>query len=396
MNTLQRFSSLPHVKGTLTAFGILLLSGCSLLSEKTTDPAYDPFVPADFSHFENWNTEQAVGMKSALLESCKVYSLRSGQINDNSHFGTYEQWHPICEVLPTIEDEALPEFFEHELQVYQVSPQDDGLITGYFTPLLHGSRTRSDRYSVPLLQVPQDLIRFNPADFDLVNTDEDRPHRMLSAKVKNGWMVPYDDRARINFRIEQGDYDDDVLFWVDNRIDRFFLQIQGSGTVRLDTGEDVQVRISGRNGKVYFAVGRYLKQNGLLEEVSMQSIRQWLDENPDRVDEVLHTNPDFIFFSELGKPGPIGAQGTRLIPEHSAAVDDSVIPLGTPLWLSTILTENNKPFARAMVAQDVGSAIQGNVRADIFFGAGKEAAIKAGYQNAGGKLFIMVPRPSGS
>ncbi|MCG8533088.1 MAG: MltA domain-containing protein, partial [Desulfovibrionales bacterium] len=162
----------------------------------------------------------------------------------------------------------------------------------------------------------------------------------------------------------------------------------------LDSGEDVQVRISGRNGHDYFAIGRYLKRNGLLDKVSMQSIRQWLKDNPERVDEVLYTNPDFIFFSALNKPGPLGAQGTRLIAEHSAAVDDDVIPLGTPLWLSTTLTVEDKPWSRAMVAQDVGSAIQGEARADIFFGAGKAAARKAGYQNASGKLYVFLPKLS--
>ncbi|CAM3612185.1 murein transglycosylase A [Parendozoicomonas haliclonae] len=368
----------------------VLLSGCSLF--QTKDKPQDLYVPASFQNFNGWNEQQAAGLSTALQESCKVYTKRSGEVNDNTLFGTYEQWHPLCKALPQIEATALPAFFENNFVVYQINPTDEGLFTGYFTPLLHGSREKSERYSTPLLKVPSDLIRFNPKDFELERIDEDRPNRMLAAKVRNGWMVPYDDREGINDRAAKGDYDNDVLYWVDDRVDRFFLQIQGSGTVQLDTGEDVQVRISGRNGYEYFAIGRYLKRNGLLEKVSMQSIRQWLDDNPDRLDEVLHTNRDFIFFSELGKPGPIGAQGTRLIPEHSAAVDDSVIPLGTPLWLSTTLTADNSTFARAMVAQDVGSAIRGNVRADIFFGAGDAAAEKAGYQNAGGQLFIMVPK----
>ncbi|WP_281647016.1 murein transglycosylase A [Parendozoicomonas sp. Alg238-R29] len=368
----------------------IFISGCNWLPKEPEDI----FQPASFQQLDGWNQLQATGLKAALLESCTVYSQREGNVADDPRFGTYAQWHSICETLPVLEDNVLPGFFESEFVVYQISPWEKGLFTGYFTPLLHGSRTRSERYSTPLLHVPSDLIRFNPNDFGLVKIDQDRPNRMLAAKVRDGWMVPYDDREGINQRAEQGDYDDDVLFWVDDRVDRFFLQIQGSGTVHLDTGEDVQVRISGRNGQEYFAIGRYLKRNGLLEKVSMQSIRQWLDENPERLDEVLYTNPDFIFFSELGKPGPIGAQGTRLLPEHSAAVDDSVIPLGTPIWLSTTLTYDETPFARAMVAQDVGSAIQGNARADIFFGAGDSAALKAGFQNAGGKLFVLLPKQS--
>ncbi|MTI14411.1 murein transglycosylase A [Sansalvadorimonas verongulae] len=367
-----------------------VLSGCSW--QQIQDETEDTFQQSTFSELEGWNQEQAVGMRTALLESCKVYSRRSGDVSDDPRFGTYAQWHTICKTLPTLNDDALTSYFEDNFAVYQVAPWDKGLFTGYFTPLLHGSRTKSERYSVPLLKVPSDLVRFNPADFGLEKIDGDRPKRMLSAKVRNGWMVPYDNRENINKRATRGDYDDDVLFWVDDRVDRFFLQIQGSGEVRLDTGEDVQVRIAGRNGYEYFAIGRYMKRHGLLKKVSMQTIYQWLEEHPERLDEVLHTNPDFIFFSTLGKPGPIGAQGTRLIPDHSAAVDDSVIPLGTPLFLSTTLTLNETPFSRAMVAQDVGSAIRGHVRADIFFGAGQDAAFKAGAQNAGGKLFVLLPK----
>ena len=375
---------------TTVACMCFVLSGCSWL--QLGKAPKDTFQPSSFAALKGWNQEQAAGMRMALTESCKVYTKRQGAISDNSRFGTYEQWHTVCDTLPTLDDNALTHFFEQNFTVYQIAPWEKGLFTGYFTPLLHGSRAKSERYSVPLLKVPSDLIRFNPKDFGLEKIDSDRPNRMLAAKVRNGWMVPYDDRESINKRAAKGDYDNDVLFWVDDRADRFFLQIQGSGTVRLDTGEEIQVRISGRNGHVYFAIGRYLIQNGLMEKVSMQSIYQWLEDHPERLDEVLHTNPDFIFFSELGKPGPIGAQGTRLIPEHSAAVDDNVIPLGTPLWLSTTLTHDEKPFARAMVAQDVGSAIQGSVRADIFFGAGQDAALKAGAQNAGGKLFVLLPK----
>ena len=182
---------------------------------------------------------------------------------------------------------------------------------------------------------------------------------------------------------------------MDDTVDRFFLQIQGSGYVQLDTGERVYVRISGRNGHPYFAIGRYLKQEGLLETISMQSVRQWLKDNPDRLEEVLYQNRDFIFFSERAEGGPIGAQEVVLTPNRSAAVDSSIIPLGTPLWLETTLTLDNSRWAHAMTAQDIGSAIKGKVRADIFFGTGQEAAEKAGHQNAGGKLYILVPRTKG-
>ncbi len=391
-------SGLPRLKTLLSLMTLpLLMHGCGVSQQQQQEPPPPQFVAASFTDFQGWNSSQAEGLRQALLKSCSVYTKRKGAVDkNNALFGTYEQWQPICAQLPNIAPQNLVSFFEKQFAVYQVSPDQTGLFTGYFTPLLHGSRSPSTRYSTPLLKVPSDLLEFNPADFGLKNIDDNRPARSLAAKISNNRLVPYDNRAAINQRIKNGDYKDDTLLWVDSRIDRFFLQIQGSGTVKLNTGEDVQVRFAGRNGHQYYAIGRYLKNKGLLQEVSMQSIRKWLEENPDRLDEVLHTNPDFIFFSELNRPGPLGAQGTQLIAEHSAAIDTRYIPLGTPLWLSTTLTQNNTPFNQAVVAQDVGSAIRGQVRADIFFGAGDEAADKAGYQNAGGKMYVMVPQAAQS
>ena len=372
----------------------LILQGCSTAPEpEQPKQPKTKFVPVNFSKLHGWNTEQAVGLRQALIESCKVYSKRSGPISKNyTLYGTYEQWQPICAVLPKLALNELMPFFQNRFSAYQINPEESGLFTGYFTPLLHGSRTPSNRYNVPLLKRPGDLVQFNPADFGLENSDPKRTFTTLSGKIINNQLVPYDSRATINARAKRGEYNNDVLFWLDDRVDRFFLEIQGSGTIRLNTGEDVQVGYDSRNGHKYYAIGRYLKRNGLLEQVSMDSIREWLANNPDRLDEVLHTNPNFIFFSKLDKPGPLGAQGTRLIPGHSVAVDTRYIPLGTPLWVDTIRTRDNTPFQHGMVAQDIGSAIRGAVRADIFFGAGDRAGELAGYQNAQGALYVMVPR----
>lgn len=359
---------------------VILAAGCSGLPWQRT------FQHASFSRLPDWNTAEAEGLKTSLLKSCEVYKKRSGAINNNALFGTYEQWHPLCDQLATTTGDQLKHFFQNHFDVYRVAPWEKGLFTGYYSPLLHGSRQPSARYSVPLIDKPADLVMFNPKDFGL-NDDT-----VLKGKMNKGWLVPYDDREGINRRFARGDYKDDVVLWVDNVVDRFFLQIQGSGFVQLDTGEQIYVRISGRNGHPYYAIGRYLKREGFLKTVSMQSIRQWLADNPDRLEEVLYQNKDFIFFSERPEGGPIGAQGVVLTPDRSAAVDSDIIPLGTPLWLETTLNADNSHWAKAMTAQDVGSAIVGKVRADIFFGAGDGAAIKAGQQNAGGKLYVFVPK----
>ncbi len=367
--------------GVLILSLTLLATGCSWMPWQRT------FQPATFSDLPGWNSEEANGLKTSLMHSCAVYQKRSGPVSDNALFGTYEQWQPLCDQLAETNGSALTTFFQDNFDVYRVAPWEDGLFTGYYSPLLYGSRQQSERYHVPLIDKPADLVMFNPKDFGM---EEDA---VLKGKLNRGWLIPYDDREGINRRFAKGHYRDDVVLWVDDTVDRFFLQIQGSGFVQLDTGEQVYVRISGRNGHPYFAIGRYLKREGLLETVTMQSIRQWLKDNPDRLEEVLYQNQDFIFFSERSEGGPIGAQGVILTPDRSAAVDRSIIPLGTPLWLETTLTsDDDSHWAHAMTAQDVGSAIKGKVRADIFFGAGEEAAKKAGHQNAGGKLFVFVPR----
>ena len=372
----------------------LILQGCSTAPEPEKPiPPTVQFVPVKFTDLQGWNTKQAVGLRQALLESCKVYSKRNGPISKQyTLYGTYEQWKPLCAALPKLAANELVPFFQNRFSTYQINPEQSGLFTGYFTPLVHGSRTPSARYNVPLLKRPGDLVQFNPADFGLKNADPNRSFTTLSGKVDNNRFVPYDSRANINARTRRGDYNNDVLFWLDDRVDRFFLEIQGSGTVRLDTGEDVQIGYDSRNGHNYYAIGRYLKKKGLLENVSMRSIREWLADNPNRMDEVLHTNPNFIFFTELKKPGPLGAQGTRLIPGHSVAIDTRYIPLGTPLWIDTIRTKDNTPFQQAVVAQDIGSAIRGTVRADIFFGAGDSAGDIAGHQKAPGAIYVMVPK----
>lgn len=357
----------------------LLVTGCSGVSQRT-------FQPSSFAALSGWSNTKAEGLKTSLMHSCDVYKKRTGPVSDKVLFGTYEQWHPLCDQLESIGSDQLAFFFQQNFDVYQVAPEEEALFTGYYSPLLNGSRTPSERYSIPLMDKPDDLVMFNPADFGM---EEDV---VLKGKMNKGWLIPYDDRENINRRFSNGDYRKEVTLWVDDIVDRFFLQIQGSGFVQFENGELVYVRISGRNGHPYFAIGRYLKREGLLDVVTMQSIRQWLAENPDRLEEVLYQNRDFIFFSEMPEGGPIGAQGVLLTPDHSAAVDSSVIPLGTPLWLETTLNTDDSHWAHAMTAQDVGSAIKGRARADIFFGAGEQAAEKAGHQNAGGKLYVLVPR----
>jgi membrane-bound lytic murein transglycosylase A len=204
--------------------------------------------------------------------------------------------------------------------------------------------------------------------------------------------------------IENGALDANALAiaWLESPIDAFFLHVQGSGRVRLETGEIVRLNFAAKTGHPYTSIGKVLVDRGELtmEEVSMQTIRAWMERQPDKGRALTHENKSYIFFRILRNIdaglGPLGAEGTNLTPGRSLAVDRSHHPLGTLLWLTTehptVDGQDVVPVARLMVAQDTGSAIKGRQRGDIFFGSGDEAGEIAGRMKAEGELIALVPK----
>ncbi|MEX2454364.1 MAG: MltA domain-containing protein, partial [Rhodospirillaceae bacterium] len=204
---------------------------------------------------------------------------------------------------------------------------------------------------------------------------------------------PYHDRGGIEAGALRGRSLE--LAWVDSAADAFFLHIQGSGRIRLPDGSILRVGYADANGHVYTAIGRDLIARGAIprEEMSMQAIRTWLAAHPDEGIELMRSNRSFVFFRELTGPGPVGAQGVPLTPGRSLAVDRNLLPLGVPVWLDTTLPDaNGTPFRRLMVAQDTGGAIRGAVRGDVFWGAGAEAADRAGKMKQTGRYWLLRPR----
>jgi membrane-bound lytic murein transglycosylase A len=286
-------------------------------------------------------------------------------------------------------------FFEDWFQPYWVTDAGaaDGLFTGYYEPLLFGSRDAGGRYTVPLYRAPADLVRV-----DLGRFDPELSGYSISGRIEGNQFVPYYSRAEI----EAGALDGRglELLWVDDAVDKFFLQIQGSGQVRLADGSLTRVGYAGQNGHPYRAIGRDLIELGALEraEVSLQSIRAWLEANPSSATTIMDRNRSYIFFEErrdLGPDdGPLGAQGVPLTAGRSLAVDLRHIPLGAPLWLETTVPwpEGPAPFRHLMIAQDTGGAIDGIVRGDVFFGAGARAEAAAGRMKSGGRYAILLPK----
>lgn len=268
-------------------------------------------------------------------------------------------------------------------------PQPTGLMTGYFEPELDGSRSRSATYRVPLYGVPPDLVAIDLAAV----VPELQGRHVRGRLVTSGGtlrVVPYWSRAEIDRGDGPGG---DALFWVDDELAAFLLQVQGSGRVRLEDGSRVRVGYADTNGQPYRSIGRWLVDQGELtrEQATLPAITAWAHAHPDRLHEMLDTNPSYVFFRELplGDPalGPSGALGVPLTADHSLAIDPRFIPLGAPIVTAAAASE-----ARFAFGQDTGGAIRGPVRFDLFRGTGPAAGAAAGDERDRVEAWLLLPK----
>lgn len=295
--------------------------------------------------------------------------------------GTAGDWREVCARAGG--DARI--FFEQNFTPFAVGT-GDGLFTGYFEPEIRGSRTRRGAFQTPVYGLPPDLVR---ADLGRFIPKLKGEH--ISGKVEGNALVPYASRAQIN---AVGLANARVLFYTDDAVAFFFLQIQGSGRVMFDDGTSARIGYAGENGRPYLAIGRTLIAEGALtkETVSLQTIRAWLMANPARAQAVMEGNESYIFFREtpLGDTalGSTGSMGVALTPLASLAVDQRIHALGAPLYVAA---QGPDPVRALVVAQDIGGAIRGAVRGDIFFGFGAEAEHRAGAMKATGQLYVLLP-----
>lgn len=286
----------------------------------------------------------------------------------------------------------IQQYFKQYFSVYKASNQDGtdtGMITGYYEPLLKGSRTKSAQYPNPLYAPPDDMITV-----ELDSVFPELKFKRVRGRLVGNKLVPYYNRAEIEK--ENSPLRGREFIYIDDMIDVFFLQIQGSGLVQLENGEQVHVGYADQNGHPYNSIGRLLVERGelTLAQASMQGIKNWARSNLAKLRDLLNSNPSYVFFRELpaGLPGPLGALGVPILGERSVAIDPKFIPLGAPIFLSTTEPNSTKPLKRMMMAQDTGGAIKGGVRADFFWGAGPEAGAKAGAMKQTGKIWVFLPR----
>lgn len=355
-----------------------------------TPPTVTPTPPSAGAHLRRGNWTELPGWRDddpaaawdALLASC-------GSLK------TQEAWRTVCTaalVAPRPDRERARRFFELNFIPYQLLQPNggsEGLATGYYEPLLRGSRKPTARYRYPIYGVPDDLISIDLPAFG-IESRESRSRARLDGKR----VVPYFERAQI----ESGaaPLRGREIAWVDDPVELFFLQIQGSGRLDLEGGGVLRVGFADHNGHPYRSIGRLLIDRGELpaERASMQGIKAWTQQNPDKLREVLDYNPRYIFFRELpaGLSGPLGALGVPLTAHRSIAVDPRFVPLGAPVFLATTWPLSNKPLRQLMLAQDTGSAIRGAVRADFFWGYGEDAAREAGRMKQALQMWVLLPQ----
>lgn len=343
-------------------------------------PPAKPLQEARWEDVKGWGADNLAEAHGALLESCGALAKQPA-------------WREACEAARALpaENAALRAFFETRFRPWRVVNPDEsteGLVTGYYEPLLRGSRERSKSFSHAIYGVPDDLLVV-----DLGELYPELKNFRLRGRLDGRRVVPYWPRAELTPQAPA--LAGKALLWVADPIELFFLQVQGSGRVELPDGRRVRVGYADQNGHPYQSIGRWLVEQGelKLEDASMQGIQAWARANPKRLHELLNVNPSFVFFRELpdNGGGPPGALGVPLTPGRSIAVDPRTVPLGAPVFLATTQPASGQPMQRLVLAQDTGGAIKGAVRADFFWGFGAEAGAQAGRMRQKGEMWVLLP-----
>jgi membrane-bound lytic murein transglycosylase A len=375
----------------------LVITGCETIQPPPIPPAPPPreapppkppaageagvLRQATWNDLPGWRTDDPAEAWEAFLMSCRALEKQ-------------DAWRKVCITAASMGNpgrDAARRFFEAHLKPFQLlrtDGGDEGLVTGYYEPLLRGSRTSTPRYRYPLYGVPDDLL-----EVDLAEAYPELKGLRLRGRVDGKRVVPYYDRAQI----ERGHAPlaGREIAWVDDAVQLFFLQVQGSGRILLENGEMLRVGYADHNGLPYRSIGRHLAERGELplEKASMQGIQAWARANPDKLTELLNHNARYIFFRELpaSLPGPVGTLGVALTPRRSVAVDPGFVPLGAPVYIATTWPLSSRPLNRLMLAQDTGNAIRGAVRADYFWGFGEEAAREAGRMKQPLRMWVLLP-----
>jgi membrane-bound lytic murein transglycosylase A len=338
--------------------------------------------PTEWSAIGSWSQDRLKDAWPAFLQSC-------------SGLKSQPAWQAVCSDAQSLDgsnEASVRSFFERRFRPHEVFNADnslEGTITGYYEPLIQGARTPGDKARYPLYAIPDDLIVV-----DLASVYPELKSMRLRGRLQRNRIVPYYTRSEIENA--NGGFNGQPIAWADDAVELFFLQIQGSGRIELPDGSHLRVGYAEQNGHPYRSIGKLLVERGdlKLEEASMQGIKAWGAANPDKLPELLNSNPSYVFFKELpnGLSGPLGALGVPLSAGRSIAIDPKYVPLGAPVFLATTYPNSGQPLDRLMMAQDTGGAIRGAVRADLFWGFGADAGEQAGKMKQKGRMWVLLPR----
>ncbi len=351
-----------------------------------------------FSELPGWDKANPLVSLKAFRSSCQSFLRQNpdAKVGNDLIQMSAKDWHPVCKKALALKTNSAKEaraFFEAwftPMTYYNGQPMK-GLFTGYYFPTLEGSLQATEAYKIPIYGLPRDRVSVRLRDFD-----ENLPNRTLVGRIKQKQFVPYYTRAEIDAGAVLGK--SPIVAWVKSPIDRLFIEIQGSGILRLPEGGELVLGYAGGNGAPYTAIGRVLIDKGVMtkDNASMQRIRAYLESHPEEMESVIHQNQSFVFFRVLEQKGALGSQGLLLTPGYSLAVDQNYVPLGLPVWLNTTRpdqhTNATHPFHRLMIAQDTGGAIRGAVRGDIYWGAGQHATEIAGKMKDEGQYWLLLPK----
>jgi membrane-bound lytic murein transglycosylase A len=335
-----------------------------------------------FDALPGWRDDAIAAVMPAWRRTCERLARAPAErpVGRERPYGTVADWRVACASMPAegSDDGTVRAYFERAFVPVALSDGGNptGLFTGYYEPLLHGARVRSARYGVPLYARPRDLVA---------------GARGVGRRVRGRWVRYWTrgDIARGALRRSAP-----VLAWVEDGVEAFFLEIQGSGRVAFEDGTSLFLNYAGDNGHPYTAIGRELVARGAIarDAVSLQSIRAWLAAHPREAQAVMNTNASYVFFRPSEDGGSHGAEGVTLTPGRSLAVDPRHVPFGVPLFVDIEALEGVGPIRRLVVAQDTGGAIRGAVRGDLFWGAGPDAYDRAGRMRQRGRYWMLVPR----
>ena len=373
----------------------LLASACQVAPPVTPPPAPRVvFAPASFGALPGWRDDAIAQAWPAFLVGCRALVASAA---------SRATWQAPCAAAASVDgndDAQVSAFFENHFSAYRIAASDgadSGLVTGYYEPLIAGSRDATAQFRTPLYGVPDDLLTV-----DLGSLYPELKDKRVRGRLDGKRVVPYWARADI----ERGapPLDGKAIAFVAEPIDAFFLQIQGSGRIRLPDGAVMRVGYADQNGHPFRSIARVLIERGELtpERASKQAIEAWGRAHPDALPALLDENPSYVFFREVAPPlpgsleaaidGPIGSLGVPLLAERTIAVDPRFVPLGAPIFLSTTYPLSSRPLERLVMAQDTGGAIRGPVRADFFWGFGDAAGREAGRMRQQGRMWLIWPK----